>query len=235
MFPEENIFSGNWSKDDSIYYKWKEIERYTIEKSSYSVVVSKPMIRLTGKDYDSDKVKYIPIGFDSEKFVANTSSRDRIRADLEVQDKKVIVYSGSLQLNFWNDLGIYSEFFNKINLIMDNVHFLILTNSDHDQIIDFFDDKGIVNYSILSIDPTDIALYLSAADAGIQVMYEMEDSETRFGVKVVEYWASGLPVITNRNVGGLCSLIKDDQYLGLIVDSEADLKNIGLYLNNIKL
>ncbi len=231
LFPEENISAGNWNKEDTIYKKWKEIEKYTVQNSDYAIVVSKPMIESI-KIYDNiKKFKYIPIGFDQSKFQIENSKREEIRTSLGIQDKKVIVYSGSLQLNFWNDLRIYAEYFQNINELIDNVHFLILTNSNHAHITEFLKEKNITNYSILSIDPHDIANYLNAADVGIQVMYKMDDSDTRFGVKTIEYWASGLPVVTNSNVGGICSLITSEPYLGVIMDSKKELNNLKTYLN----
>lgn len=230
LFPEENIMAGNWKKEDAIYKKWKDIEKYTIEKAEYSVVVSLPMIDALTNVNDTKKLKYIPIGFDACKFENAPSKRDDIRNELGIQNKKIIVYAGSLQLNFWNDTRIYTKYFQNINSLVDDVHFLILTNSDHAQISTFLETSKISNYSILSVSPNEVPNYLSAADIGIQVMYKMDDSDTRFGVKVIEYWASGLPVITNSNVGGISTLIKDNNYLGFIADDKEDLKLIQDYL-----
>lgn len=230
LFPEENIMIGNWKKEDAIYKKWKEIEKYTIEKAEHSVVVSLPMIDSLADVNDTKKLKYIPIGFDVNKFSIDTNKRDDIRNELGIQNKKVIVYAGSLQLNFWNDTRIYTEYFQNINSLVDDIHFLILTNSDHAQISTFLETNNITNYSILSVSPKEVPNYLSAADIGIQVMYKMDDSDTRFGVKVIEYWASGLPVITNSNVGGISTLVKNIDYLGLIADDKDDLKIMQDYL-----
>ena len=230
LFPEENISAGNWKKEDAIYEKWKEIEKYTIEKAEYSVVVSLPMIDSLSVSNNTEKIKYIPIGFDVNKFLIDTTKRDDIRNEFGIQNKKVIVYAGSLQLNFWNDTRIYTEYFQNINSFVADAHFLILTNSAHDQISTFLETNKIINYSILSVSPQEVPNYLSVADIGIQVMYKMDDSDTRFGVKVIEYWASGLPVITNSNVGGISALVKNNNYLGFIADNKDDLKVIEHYL-----
>lgn len=224
FFVEENISTGKWNKKDLIYKKWKEIERYTVQKADHAVVVSRPMIQAI--DYLKNNIRYIPIGFNEKDYQVSAIHREKIRKELGVNNKKVIVYSGSLQLNFWNDLSVYAKYFTMINEFLDDVHFLILTNSDHENIVGYFIDCSVHNFSILNVKPHDIPVYLSAADVGIQVMNKMEDSQSRFGVKVVEYWASGLPVITNKNVGGICNLIEENNYLGVVLDTIDDLNDL---------
>ena len=53
-------------------------------------------------------------------------------------------------------------------------------------------------------------------------MKENKDSETRLGVKFLEYLACELKVITNSNVGLACKIVEENN-LGFNIDKDFDL------------
>jgi hypothetical protein len=219
MFPEENVSSGNWNEFSPIYNKWKIIEEINIRNSEATVAVSQPMATSLKENYSLESIYYIPIGFDFES--ESHCSDLNLKKLLGIEEKFIVGYCGSLELGFWNDISIYSEYFKGINSSISNAHFLLLTGSNHLTISNYLKNQGVDNFTLLSLKYSDVPKYLQICDCGIQVMSRHLDSSTRFGVKTVEYWAAGIPVLTNSNVGGACYFMKGKPFLGAVVNSSS--------------
>lgn len=71
------------------------IEKYTIEKAEYSVVVSLPMIDSLAISNNTEKIKYIPIGFDVNKFSIDTIKRVEMNLESKIRKSLFmrVVYS----------------------------------------------------------------------------------------------------------------------------------------------
>ena len=109
---------------------------------------------------------------------------------------------------------------------METRFFLIITR-DKKEIKKSLKKRGVEsqNYYITSCKHKRIRDFLSAADYGIIVMNENLDSNTRLGVKFIEYLATGLTVVTNSNVGAAKNFILNNK-CGIILEKEDELKEI---------
>lgn len=83
------------------------------------------------------------------------------------------------------------------------------------------------SFFILSVSPQEVPNYLSATDVGIQVIYPVDDSETRFEVKFVEYLNVGLQVIVGEYVGEAARYEREEfQERTIIYTNRDDLQNL---------
>lgn len=217
LFPEENIVTGLWKVDSKIFNVWKKLEKNIVDQSDSIVVINKPMLDHMQKSYGSHSYECIPIGYSAKELKKDYLARNSIRSRLNIDNKIVILYSGSIAINFWNDINVYAKYFKYLNSLNKDLFFLILTRDPHEPLARCLDLNGISNFMIKDVPSSEMSNWLSTGDFGIQVMDVMADGATRFGVKVVEYLAMGMPVITNSNVGGVADLVTDYD-LGIVID-----------------
>jgi glycosyltransferase involved in cell wall biosynthesis len=90
--------------------------------------------------------------------------------------------------------------------------------------------SGVLNsldrYKVIHPAFHEMSGWLSVADIGVHALPLQLDSATRLGTKVVEYWANGLPVIVNENVGAAADFINEFN-VGLVLDSTKDVDEGG--------
>jgi len=189
------------------------------------------MLEHIQKSYGSHNYECIPIGYSARTLKKDYLARNSIRSRLNINNKTVVLYSGSIAVNFWNDINVYAKYFKYLNSINKDLFFLILTRNPHEPLVRCLDSNGISNYMIKNIPSNEMSEWLSAGDLGIQVMDPMADGATRFGVKVVEYLAMGMPIITNSNVGGVADLVTDHD-LGIVIDDFENDNDFGRLISN---
>jgi glycosyltransferase involved in cell wall biosynthesis len=163
----------------------------------------------------------IPICVDTRDLRFDESARDGLRRQFNWDNRSIVAYQGSLGLLNRNISNIV-EYIGFIREICSNAYFLILTPKDNHRAVAYLmGEHGIPSSQFLVIEPAsgELHRWLSAADVGIHAMSAGPDSQTRLGVKVVEYLSCGLPVLVNANVGAAASLI-DTHHVGAVIDLE---------------
>ena len=222
IWPLENVTVGNWKVNDQIYKKWIKIEKHTIKKSKYSIGVTEPIVQYINQINLNEKGVLIPIAVDTSFFKFNKDKRELFRNNLEIENKFVICFQGSLgREHQWNNIFNYAEYFKQILNEVNNAFLLILTENVDIGIDDVMESFGISNSNYLVHTPVkkELPYWLSACDAGIHVMSKGPDSYTRLGVKVVEYLSCSLPILVNKNVGAAADIAAKFN-LGVVLDSK---------------
>ncbi len=216
----ENIAMGDIQEGSSAEAYLNNLEEICVLKSEYIVSINKAMADYFSKRYSSAyKNKIIPISFSDQKFYYNEKKRHELRSALSLTNKKVFVYSGSFGMS---QIGL-SLIINTVQMIDNAVaraHFLFLTPSYEDlAVARVVEQAGLSRDRFTSIHPNfdQITDYLSAADFGYHALPSQQDSFTRMGTKVVEYFAAGLPVIVNRHVGAAAKILDENTY-GFVID-----------------
>jgi glycosyltransferase involved in cell wall biosynthesis len=140
----------------------------------------------------------IPCCVDFDRFHFDASERTRLRKELGVEDRLVLVYSGSLGgLYREEDLARFAAIVKRRTT--RPFAFLILTRSPSDKLVGLLRAAGVTDDEIVvrSVPPQQMASYLSAGDAatafGKTCFARMGCSPT----KVAEYLACGLPTVLN--------------------------------------
>jgi glycosyltransferase involved in cell wall biosynthesis len=177
-----------------------------------------PLIRdwkgLSNREVNHDVV---PCCTDLEVFRYSEEDRARVRTELDLQDRFVLVYSGSV--GGWYLADKMADLFVELIKMKPNSHFLWLTGGPGKLIEDLMSERGINpgQFSVRTVRPVDVPRYLCAADAGIAFYKPAFSRLATSPVKLAEYLACGLPVIINAGVGDSDDLVAD-QKLGAVVN-----------------
>ena len=227
LFPKENVTAGKWTLEDKSYKMWSELERSIIKSSDATIGVTQPMVDEIKRKEPKANGVLIPICVDTSKFYFDNASRVKIRKENGWDHRFVVAYEGSIGIsNSWNDIYNYAKYFSFILKIRPDALFLILTQSNKNAIVYVLSKYGISSsqYKILEVGPGKLHEWLSAADIGINVMSSGPDSDTRLGVKIVEYLSCGLPILINSNVGGALYLVYEYN-VGYVLDNVNNIKD----------
>ena len=222
LLPEESINLNFWQKSDSIFKFWKKIEQHTVEKSSYTVTVSENMKDYVNSTYPNKNIINIHLIGSLENVIFDQIKRNEIRKNLNLDDKNIFLYVGSLDEDTNNNIKNYAQFLNDITSLDERAFFIFVTP----KIMNFhysYLGKNNTKKNYLLIEGLNPDIFM-AADYGISILNLTHDSDTRFGIKVAEYLSYGLPIII-RNVGGAEKVVKSID-AGFIIDSDQSNMNL---------
>jgi len=124
-----------------------------------------------------------------------------------------------------SNLEEVAEYFAFLLVLFPEIRFLILTSNRTVDIPAILSRYGLdqSSYAVRYPNKSELAEWLSAADAGIHAMSSGPDSATRLGVKIVEYLSCGLPILVNKYVGAAADLVRT-YGVGVVVDHEDSLQ-----------
>ena len=200
LLPEENITIGTWSYESDIYKLWKKIEYLTIKNSNYVITVSKTMENQIKNICKKTNIKNIYLIGSVEKVTFSKKTRAQIRKQFNFENKFAILYTGSFGTNIWNNIYNYAELISSLKMLHNELIFVFVVPKIEPFFKKIFDSYLIPKNCYIFIEGLNKNIF-QACDAGINLLSRGPDFKTRFGVKVAEYFAYGLPVIL-KNVGG---------------------------------
>jgi glycosyltransferase involved in cell wall biosynthesis len=225
FLPEEYTDVGIWKENGKLYRSVKKAERWLLENSDGFVVLTEKArdilfagSRETGLNRRGKPIEVIPCCADMQRFAAaNSETRAEIRRQLNVENRRVIVYAGAL--GTWYLVDEMCDFFKTAKDADDTNFVLILTQSDHEIIKTKLQKRGFndAHYFIAKVSPKEVPLYLGAADTGLSFIKPCYSKLASSPTKITEYLASGLPIICNRGVGDIAEQIEEDQ-VGAVID-----------------
>ena len=220
LMAEEYVDANHWKKGSVPYRLTKAMESRALRGSDGVVTLTEkiwPAIKdwegLQGRDVIHEVV---PCCTDLNRFRFNQNDRDRVRAELSLQDRFVLVYSGSI--GGWYLTDKTADFFVALLKRRPNGHFLWLTGGDQGLVEKLMSDRGIKRdqFTVRNVTTDEVSGYLSAADVGIAFYKPTFSRLATSPVKVSEYLACGLPVIVNAGVGD-CDTFVAAQKVGAVV------------------
>ena len=216
----ENISAGHLVMDKLITKYWVQIEKYCLVRSVCSTAVSQWMLDYSISKVPSAKVELIPIGVDTSKFFYNTESRKKLKDKFGLDDELIAVYSGSLGLSGVNTRAL-EWLINQMIATQEKFKIVFISNDVKQRIVDIISRTDLIPDNVIVISPEhhEINNWLSVGDIGIHALPRQLDSDSRLGTKVVEYWANGMPVIVNENVGDAARYIHK-LHIGLVVKND---------------
>ena len=223
MLAEEKVDALQWHYSSMGYKITKYTERLMLKGSDSIVVLTeKSKTYLATFTYVKAPITVIPTCVDSRRFPSRVQvERERIREELGLSDRIVIVYSGSL--GTWYMFEKMVEFFKIGKSLNKKVFFLVLNKNEqtYAQSILKEYDRDDEDYLIKAVSSTEVYKYLWAADIGIFFIKPSFSKQSSSPTKLAEYLACGLPVIGNAGVGDTEEIILGNN-LGSIVHNFED-------------
>src|SRR5712671_6415476 len=226
LMAEEYVDANHWKKGNAPYRMTKAMERRALQASDGIVTLTEkiwPEIKDWKGLRDRDVIhEVVPCCTDLDRFRFLQSERDRVHAELGLQDRFVLVYSGSI--GGWYLTDKTADFFVALLKRKANAHFLWLTGGDKALIEKLMSDRGVNlnQFTVRNVQTAEVAGYLSAADVGIAFYKPTFSRLATSPVKVSEYLACGLPVIVNAGVGDSDAFVAAQNVGAVVKDFNED-------------
>ncbi len=226
LMAEEYLDAGHWRESDFAFRLTKQMER-RIFRAADAVVVLTERIWPIIKSWDGLRDRevpheVIPCCADLELFKFDAAARAHRREELKVNDRLVIVYSGSI--GGWYLADKMADFFAELLKKRADAHFLWLTTGRRELIDNLMRERGVgeTQYTVVRASHTDVPSYLSASDVGVSFYKQGFSKLASSPVKSTEYLACGLPFITNAGIGDADSLVVNERAGALVKNFNAE-------------
>ena len=220
LMAEEYADAGHWRRDSIPYRITKTVEGRALAAADGVVTLTEriwPVMSQWESLRNRDVAhQVVPCCADLELFRFSHEDRSRRRAELALQDRFVVVYSGSI--DGWYLTESMADFFVTMRKQRPNAHFLWLTPARHERVHEVMKARGISesDYSVLASTPRDVPSYLSAGDVGLAFIKPCFSKLASSPTKYAEYLGCGLPLIINAGVGDSDVLITREK-VGVLV------------------
>jgi glycosyltransferase involved in cell wall biosynthesis len=211
LMAEEYVDAGHWRKDSTPYRITKVVERRALAAADGIVTLTEriwPIISGWDSLCDRDVPhEVVPCCADLGLFRFSPAERERRRLELGLENRFVIVYSGSI--DGWYLTEDMADFFAVLLKKKPHAHFLWLTTGNHDRVRTLMQNRGIgeADYTVLATTTENVPSYLSAGDAGLAFIKPCFSKLASSPTKYAEYLACGLPLIINQGIGDSDTLI----------------------------
>jgi glycosyltransferase involved in cell wall biosynthesis len=213
LMAEEYVDAEHWREGSLPYRLTKATERRIFEQTDAVVTLTEkiwPIINqwpgLRGRELPHTVV---PCCVDLSLFDFSEEERARRRAELKIDNRFTIVYSGSL--DGWYLTDKMADFFAGFRTQRPDADMLWLTNGSHDRVRQLMNARNIApdDFSVLSVPARLVPSYLSAADAGLSFIKRCISKIASSPTKNAEYLACGLPLIINAGIGDSDALVNE--------------------------
>lgn len=193
-----HFYDGAPIKNWMIFYP---IEKWLSKYTDILITINKEDYKRAEKKFHAKKTVYVPgVGVDTEKFLPNNSSRNRIRKELGLKDTDTMLLSvGELNVNKNHSSVIKAISGMKIT-------YVIVGKGEKKEELEALAKESGVDLRLMGF-RTDVADFYNAADA-----YILPSIREGLNVSLMEAMASGLPVACGR-IRGNTDLIEVDSCL----------------------
>jgi glycosyltransferase involved in cell wall biosynthesis len=222
---EEYVDAGHWKPLEVRFWLTKHVEQWFLHDADGLVTLTEA-IRPILRDFPGlisrpalPPWEVIPCCVDLDHFRFQEEGRKRVRAELEVGNRPVLVYAGSI--GTWYLLDEMLEFYVVARRMWPELFFLFLPNASHEVVRSALRRHGVFEGKDAAIRWArfeEMPDYLSAADAGVAFIRPCVSKRSSSPTKYAEYLACGLPLVVNSGIGDVDSLVKKER-AGVVVQA----------------
>jgi len=220
LLADEYADANHWRKDSVPYRLTKNAEWRALAAADGVVTLTQKIWDVI-KGWDSLRDRNVPHAVvpccaDLKLFHFDAAVRVARRRELGIEDRFVLVYSGSI--DGWYLTEEMCDFFVTLRAQKPDAFFLWLTNGNRERIKKLMTEGGVSteDFQIVSALPSDVWSYLSAADAGLAFIKPCFSKQASSPTKYAEYLGCGLPLVINAGIGDSDVLI-DNENAGALV------------------
>jgi glycosyltransferase involved in cell wall biosynthesis len=222
FMPEEYTDAGVWPENGYLYRGVKRVERYLFAASDGFVVLTERAREILFPGFETTDrkgrpIEVIPCCVDPTRFrAAEEVSRDQLRRELNLTNRRVIVYVGSF--GGWYMTDEMTQFLAMAHDQDPRTFALILTQSPPEPVRKRLRSLGLKDddFFVGKVAATEVPRYLKASDVAISFIKACYSKLSSSPTKIAEYLASGLPVVCNSGVGDLDELLTTDR-VGVLI------------------
>lgn len=204
----------------------RRMEGTALRKADHVLCVSSPLRdRLRERWSLEDKpMDVVPCCADPKMFRFDPLARDRIRREHGLEDKFVLVFSGSTYK--WQLGDKVVDMVKHLLPSIPNAHLLFLTPdvADARRILGAALPESV--FTLKHVPHSRIPEHLAAADLGLLIREDHPLNRVACPTKFAEYAMSGLPVLITKGLGDLDTYVAQNK-LGVVVQSLDELNHIG--------
>jgi len=224
---EEAVMSRYCDRDSRKFKRMEKMEKVCIENADHLVCVSRALGDYIRKNISTNvKITYVPCCTDIGKFKYNKGTRDRLKKELKLQDKFIVLYAGSFLP--WHGKEEIIEVFSHIKQFVPHAHLLVLTSNVYKrEILRELTRKNITsrNYTLRSVLHEDMPNYLMMGDIGLLLRKRSLVNQVAFPTKFAEYLACGLPALVSGGIHDIRDIVRT-HCLGAVINEIEDGESI---------
>jgi glycosyltransferase involved in cell wall biosynthesis len=208
MLGDEYVDNGQWTRDRLEFKLLKRFERRVFARAEGVVVLTKALeswLRKRDAFGSRTHVEVIPCCVDAKRFFPDRATRDEARADLGLNDRLALVYSGSLGSWYLEDemARFAARLRDATAADGRRVAVVVLSHSPSERFIARLRDQGFGSEDVIvrNVPPVAMPKLLRAGDVGMSFIQSCFSKKGSSPTKVAEYLASGLVVVLNGDIG----------------------------------
>ena len=178
-------------------------------------------------DDQARRLWVFPTSASRKEFYFDPAKRQRIRTELAIGDRFLVIYSGNLR-GPWQVPAKLVEAFVLIKRYRPSAQFLILTpEGDRRYIEGELERAGVSreDHRFHSCQHMDVVDYLCASDLGLLLRERHVMNEVASPGKFAEYALSGLPILTTEGIGDFSAQVRDSA-LACVLPDVSDLSTM---------
>jgi glycosyltransferase involved in cell wall biosynthesis len=215
---QEYVDAGVW-KEGSLGHRltaWGE--RRAMELADVVAVLTSHRKREVTQWLSETPVYILPCAVDLKRFRPVTESRRALRDELGLRGT-VFVYAG--KPGGWYDTEEMVAFMAAAKEVFDPLTLLVLTREDPAVFVASC-ERAQVPLVVRAVSPAEMPAYLSTADVGLCFLRALPSKLSCSPIKVGEYLACGLPVVSTSGCGDYDPLIQTESIGTVVANSERD-------------
>jgi glycosyltransferase involved in cell wall biosynthesis len=215
---QEYVDAGVW-KEGSLGHRltaWGE--RRAMELADVVAVLTSHRKREVTPWLSETPVYILPCAVDLNRFRPVTESRQAVRDELGLRGT-VFVYAG--KPGGWYDTEEMVAFMAAAKEVFDPLTLLVLTRQDP-SVFAASCERAQVPLVVREVSPAEMPAYLSSADVGLCFLRPFPSKLSCSPIKVGEYLACGLPVVSTSGCGDYDRLIQTESIGTVVANSERD-------------
>jgi len=225
MLADEAADGGSWPRGGVRFRLVKQYESYLFGHTAGMVVLTEALRTILRRDAlvpAATPIEVIPCCVDEERFRVDPEARARMRAELGLGDRTVVVYSGTL--GSWYKAKEMARFVGLLREQRPDAALLVLTHADSSELVEAARAVGLRDADIFvrKVAPREMPSALAAGDLGLSFIQPCFSKIGSSPTKVAEYLAAGLSVVVNEQVGDQAELLADPDACVVLPSFDAD-------------
>jgi glycosyltransferase involved in cell wall biosynthesis len=193
-----------------------------IRRSDRLACVSHRLKEWVEEEAGREDVEVIPCCIDENENFFDPKSRADIRRQYGFnEENKVICYVGGLSM--WQRISDILRLCKRVSHLRDKYRFLFVV-SQADLLAKMIQETSlpIKKCGIISCSHSEVAKYMSAADAGIIMRHDIVVNNVASPIKIGEYLGCGLGVIMTKGIGDYSKMVSDAG-VGIMLDESSNV------------